>query len=81
MEDGLGCGLVTEYRFVDRIQSRACHLISLGVFFSFFQFLHNLVSVCDNLSHLPMTLKQMNNFNVRSLKWDPAVHPWFPSTS
>jgi hypothetical protein len=43
------------------------------------QLFRNLVSVCDNLSTLPKTSEQMDMFNARSLKWDPSVHPWFPS--
>ncbi|KAF9480902.1 hypothetical protein BDN70DRAFT_877091 [Pholiota conissans] len=43
------------------------------------QLVQNLISVCDNLSNLPKTSDEMAQFDAKSLKWDPAVHPWFPS--
>ncbi|KJA19072.1 hypothetical protein HYPSUDRAFT_144144 [Hypholoma sublateritium FD-334 SS-4] len=43
------------------------------------QLVHNLISVCDNLHGLPSTSGEMSTFDAKTLKWDPAVHPWFPS--
>ncbi|KAF9032977.1 Mak10 subunit, NatC N-terminal acetyltransferase-domain-containing protein [Panaeolus papilionaceus] len=41
--------------------------------------IHNLLAVCDNLAGLPDTAEAMNTFDPIILKWDPSVHPWFPS--
>ncbi|KAF9557743.1 Mak10-domain-containing protein [Agrocybe pediades] len=43
--------------------------------------IQNLVDVCDNLSAgLPKTADELDEFDARvQLKWDPCVHPWFPS--
>ncbi|KAJ3500829.1 hypothetical protein NLJ89_g9616 [Agrocybe chaxingu] len=43
------------------------------------QVLQNLVVVCDNLSHLPGSMEEMEAFDATSLKWDCSFHPWFPS--
>ena len=42
------------------------------------QLARNLISVCDGLSGLPSTSEEMSVFDAKTLKWDPAVHPWFP---
>ncbi|KAF8959765.1 Mak10 subunit, NatC N-terminal acetyltransferase-domain-containing protein [Flammula alnicola] len=42
------------------------------------QLARNLLSVCDNLSGLPQSAEQMDVFDAKALKWDPAFHPWFP---
>jgi len=41
----------------------------------------NLVYACRRLHGLPTSVGQLENFDVRWLKWDSQVHPWFPSVS
>ncbi|KAG5650935.1 hypothetical protein H0H81_010490 [Sphagnurus paluster] len=43
------------------------------------QFLRNLVHVCETLGGLPKSVQDIEEFDVKTLKWDVTVHPWFPS--
>ncbi|EIW85641.1 Mak10-domain-containing protein [Coniophora puteana RWD-64-598 SS2] len=42
------------------------------------QFTRRLIDVCDGLSGLPENMKEAASFDPSYLKWDLAVHPWFP---
>ncbi|KAG6861782.1 hypothetical protein C0995_012286 [Termitomyces sp. Mi166 len=42
------------------------------------EFVKGLIDVCDRLHGLPSNVADLNNFNVKTLKWDIQVHPWFP---
>ncbi|GLB35595.1 putative mak10 subunit, NatC N(alpha)-terminal acetyltransferase [Lyophyllum shimeji] len=42
------------------------------------QFLRHLIDACKGLRGLPTSVREMEDFDVRSLKWDVKVHPWFP---
>jgi len=43
------------------------------------QFLQNLIVACDNLDGLPATSEELEGFDASLLRWDPCVHPWFPT--
>ncbi|KAF8801418.1 hypothetical protein BYT27DRAFT_7198198 [Phlegmacium glaucopus] len=43
------------------------------------KFLQNMVVACDNLDKIPATPEEMDVFDASLLKWDPSVHPWFPT--
>ncbi|KAG6916900.1 hypothetical protein DXG01_004733 [Tephrocybe rancida] len=43
------------------------------------EFVRNLINVCDRLRDLPRCMADVDSFDVKSLKWDVQVHPWFPS--
>jgi N-alpha-acetyltransferase 35, NatC auxiliary subunit len=43
------------------------------------KFLQNMIVACDNLEGIPATLDEMDEFDASLLKWDPCVHPWFPT--
>lgn len=38
-----------------------------------------MIVACDNLEGIPTTLDEMDKFDASLLKWDPSVHPWFPT--
>ncbi|KAF5387015.1 hypothetical protein D9615_002044 [Tricholomella constricta] len=42
------------------------------------QFLDHLVEACKGLEGLPTSVRDMDSFDVGTLKWDVKVHPWFP---
>jgi hypothetical protein len=41
--------------------------------------LQNMIVACDSLEGIPATLDEMDEFDASLLKWDPSVHPWFPT--
>ncbi|KAH9915240.1 Mak10 subunit, NatC N-terminal acetyltransferase-domain-containing protein [Epithele typhae] len=44
------------------------------------EYLQKLADVCENLTqHTPRSQLELPNFNHRTLKWIPEVHPWFPT--
>jgi len=42
------------------------------------QFLRHLIDACKRLQGLPTSVRELEDFDVKSLKWDMTVHPWFP---
>ncbi|KAG6827820.1 hypothetical protein H0H92_010336 [Tricholoma furcatifolium] len=42
------------------------------------KFLRHLIGACDRLRGLPSSVEELEHFDVKSLKWDVQVHPWFP---
>ena len=46
---------------------------------TFKKLIQNMVVACDNLKGIPATLDEMDEFDASLLKWDPSVHPWFPT--
>ena len=45
----------------------------------YIKLLQNMIMACDSLEGIPATLDEMDEFDASLLKWDPSVHPWFPS--
>ncbi|TBU40247.1 Mak10 subunit, NatC N-terminal acetyltransferase-domain-containing protein [Dichomitus squalens] len=46
------------------------------------QYLRNLADACDRLKRgTPDSLIELPNLNVKTLKWIPDVHPWFPTVA
>jgi len=43
-----------------------------------FQIIYQLFTACENLSALPKTPEELDNFDPKVLKWKPSFHPWFP---
>jgi len=43
------------------------------------QFVQQTLTACEALGGMPASLDEMELFNIGLLKWDPEVHPWFPS--
>jgi len=43
------------------------------------QLIQNMIVACDNLSEMPATSEEMDEFDASLLRWDPCVHPWFPT--
>ena len=43
------------------------------------KFLQHLIVACDNLDGIPATIEAIDGFDASLLKWDPSVHPWFPT--
>ncbi|KAF8061759.1 Mak10 subunit, NatC N-terminal acetyltransferase-domain-containing protein [Lyophyllum atratum] len=42
------------------------------------QFLRGLIAACERLQGLPTSVRDIEDFDVKSLKWDVNTHPWFP---
>ncbi|KAG5640738.1 hypothetical protein DXG03_007367 [Asterophora parasitica] len=42
------------------------------------RFLRHLVQACEGLRDLPTSMREIEAFDVKTLKWDVNVHPWFP---
>ncbi|KAG5721407.1 N-alpha-acetyltransferase, 35 NatC auxiliary subunit [Termitomyces sp. T112] len=42
------------------------------------EFVKGLIGVCDRLNNLPSSVAGLDSFDVKTLKWDVQVHPWFP---
>lgn len=46
------------------------------------QFIHELYQVCVDLGDVcPQNIDEIESFDTSRLRWDPAVHPWFPSVA
>ena len=41
--------------------------------------LQNMIVACDSLEGIPATLDEMDEFDASLLRWDPSLHPWFPT--
>ena len=63
-------------RLVLRYARRGCFTIPpiIGL-----QFVQRTLTACEALGGMPASLDEMELFNIGLLKWDPEVHPWFPS--
>jgi hypothetical protein len=57
-----------------------CSSICLPLFPPY-QHIQSLLLACESLHDLPVSVGQLDDFDVGRLKWDPQVHPWFPSIS
>ena len=67
----------------DRMKVSVTGCFSMCVFPSLcsYQHIQSLVCACESLHDLPISVGQLDDFDVGRLKWDPQVHPWFPSIS
>ncbi|TFK32597.1 Mak10 subunit, NatC N-terminal acetyltransferase-domain-containing protein [Crucibulum laeve] len=43
------------------------------------QFTRYLLDACDRLQNLPASAEAIESFDASLLKWDPRIHPWFPT--
>ncbi|KAF9460883.1 Mak10 subunit, NatC N-terminal acetyltransferase-domain-containing protein [Collybia nuda] len=45
------------------------------------KFLEGLIKACVGLRYLPRSMREVEDFDLSRVKWNPDVHPWFPSVS